>query len=154
MVVDHRNDDHDDDDREPGDREAGDHSTDELLRALADGTRRDIVARALVGEHSVSSLACSYPMSFAAVQKHVAVLHRAGLVHKRSHGREVLVRAEPEALATARLALDRLEAVWRDRVERMDALLAGHDQGEPHDPIAAQDHRGRQAAPKQGKGPR
>lgn len=99
---------------------------DQLFHALADATRRDILRRCLRGEPSVSRLAGSYPVSFAAVQKHVAVLERAGLVTKHRRGREQLVRTDPEAVRRARQALDELEAVWRARVDRMTHLLA-HD---------------------------
>jgi DNA-binding transcriptional ArsR family regulator len=105
---------------------------DRLLHALADATRRDIVRRCLVGEASVSRLAEAYPMSFAAVQKHVAVLERAGLVSKERSGREQLVRAEVDAVRRARDALDQLEATWRGRVDRMSALLTEAD--EPAEP--------------------
>jgi DNA-binding transcriptional ArsR family regulator len=97
---------------------------DQVFHALADATRRDIVALVLQGEHSVSDLARRYPMSFAAVQKHVTVLERAGLVTKRRHGREQRVSGRVETLRHARGLLDRLEAVWRGRVERIDDLLA------------------------------
>jgi DNA-binding transcriptional ArsR family regulator len=96
---------------------------DELFRALADPTRRDILRRCVDGEPSVSRLARSYPMSFAAVQKHVAVLQRAGLVTKERRGREQLVHTDAEAVGRARQALDELEATWRGRVERMSDLL-------------------------------
>jgi DNA-binding transcriptional ArsR family regulator len=95
-----------------------------LFHALADATRRDIVRRTLDEHFSVSSLARGYPMSFAAVQKHVAVLERAGLVTKQRRGREHLVRGNPAALRAAHDALDRLELIWRERVARMDDLLA------------------------------
>jgi DNA-binding transcriptional ArsR family regulator len=97
---------------------------DELFHALADTTRRDILRRSVRGESSVSRLAEAYPMSFAAVQKHVAVLERAGLVSKERRGREQLVRTDPEALRRAMRALEQLEADWRGRVERMSGLLA------------------------------
>ena len=95
-----------------------------LFHALADSTRRDILRRSVAGEQSVSRLATAYPMSFAAVQKHVAVLERAGLVTKERHGREQLVRSDREAVARARRTLDQLEQAWRGRVERMSDLLA------------------------------
>ena len=104
--------------------ELSDDAVDDLFHALADATRRDIVRRSLEGEWSVSQLAEAYPMSFAAVQKHVAVLERAGLVTKARRGREQLVRTDPDAVRRARQALDELEAVWRGRVERMTGLLA------------------------------
>ncbi len=97
---------------------------DRVFQALADATRRDIVRRCVRGETSVSQLAENYPMSFAAVQKHVAVLERAGLVSKQRRGREQLVQTDPEALLQARQALERLEAEWRGRVGRMADLLA------------------------------
>src|ERR687898_2503044 len=96
---------------------------DELFHALADPTRRDILRRCAGGEPSVSRLADAYPMSFAAVQKHVAVLERAGLVTKERRGREQLVRTDAEAVGRARQALDELEATWRGRVERLSDLL-------------------------------
>lgn len=97
---------------------------DQLFRALADRTRRDIVARALAGEEvSVSTLAARYRMSFAAVQKHVAVLERAKLVSKIVVGRERIVRGEPKRLARARAALVQLEALWFDRFNQLDEVL-------------------------------
>lgn len=97
---------------------------DRVFRALADPTRRDIVTRTLRGEHSVSGLARLYPMSFAAVQKHVAVLEAAGLVTKRRHGREKLVVGNVSALRHASRVLDQLEAVWRSRIDRIGEILA------------------------------
>ena len=99
-------------------------NADRMFHALADPTRRDIVRAVLVQEHSVSALARRYPMSFAAVQKHVAVLEEAGLVSKERRGRESLVRGEIERVRAARSALDALEEVWRDRVAQMDQILA------------------------------
>ena len=104
---------------------------DRLLHALADSTRRDIVRRCLAGTASVSRLAEEYPMSFAAVQKHVAVLERAGLVIKERSGREQLVRTDVEAVRRARAAIDQLEATWRGRVDRMTDLLAEASPTEP-----------------------
>jgi DNA-binding transcriptional ArsR family regulator len=94
-----------------------------MFHALADATRRDIVARVINRESSVSALARGYPMSFAAVQKHVAVLERAGLVVKRRHGREQLVTTDIRSLRTARRLLDQFETVWRSRIERFDDVL-------------------------------
>jgi DNA-binding transcriptional ArsR family regulator len=104
--------------------ELTDEAVDHLFHALADATRRDILRRCVLGEPSVSRLADAYPMSFAAVQKHVAVLERAGLVTKERHGREQLVRTDPDAVGGARQALDRLEMAWRGRVHRMSDVLA------------------------------
>src|SRR3954451_1547215 len=99
-------------------------SVDEVFRALADSTRRDILRRCAADEPSVSRLADVYPMSFAAVQKHVAVLERAGLVVKERRGREQLVRTDHAAVGRARRVLDELEMAWRGRVDRMVDLLA------------------------------
>jgi DNA-binding transcriptional ArsR family regulator len=104
--------------------EVPDQEVDRLFHALADTTRRDILHRCIAGEPSVSRLAELYPMSFAAVQKHVAVLERAGLVTKERRGREQRVRTDGDALRGARQVLDELETAWRGRVERMAALLA------------------------------
>jgi DNA-binding transcriptional ArsR family regulator len=101
-----------------------DEAVDRLFHALADATRRDIVRRSARGELSVSGLAAAYPMSFAAVQKHVAVLERAGLVTKERRGREQLVRTDPNVFDRARRALEQLETEWRGRVDRMAELLA------------------------------
>ena len=101
-----------------------DEELDGLFHALADATRRDIVHRCIRAEPSVSRLADLYPMSFAAVQKHVAVLERAGLVTKERHGREQLVRTDPDAIGRARRVLGELETAWRGRVDRMADLLA------------------------------
>jgi DNA-binding transcriptional ArsR family regulator len=105
-------------------REFDDEAVDEVFHALADATRRDILRRSVGGELSVSRLAGAYPMSFAAVQKHVAVLERAGLVTKERRGREQLVRTDPDAVSRARQALAQLETAWRQRVDRMSDLLA------------------------------
>ena len=95
-----------------------------VFRALADVTRRDILRRTLLGAVSVSALAADYDMSFAAVQKHVAVLEDAGLVAKRAAGRERLVRADAEQLARARACLEELELIWRHRLSALDDVLA------------------------------
>ncbi len=98
-------------------------AADLLFGALADPTRRDIFRRAHEGRLSVSALAREYPISLAAVQKHVAVLERAELVSKHRVGRESIVSAETDALKRAHAALDRLETVWRGRVSRMEQIL-------------------------------
>jgi DNA-binding transcriptional ArsR family regulator len=102
---------------------------DRVFHALADVTRRDIVVRTLEGEHSVSALARRYPMSFAAVQKHVAVLEEAGLVTKQRKGREQLVRGNVDTVRRASQLLDALEAAWRGRVDRMSEILADPNGG-------------------------
>lgn len=105
-------------------QELDDAAVDRIFRALADVTRRDILRRTLAGDASVSELAAAYRMSFAAVQKHVAVLEGAGLVTKQPQGRERIVRGNPETVRRAQALLDRYEGIWRSRIERLDALLA------------------------------
>lgn len=97
---------------------------DRLFHALSDTTRRDILVRSLQGENSVSTLASFYPMSFAAVQKHVAVLEKAELVTKQRRGREQLVRGEVIAIHYAFELLQQFEAVWRSRLDRFSEILA------------------------------
>ena len=98
--------------------------TDALFHALADRTRRDIMRRVLAGEHSVSTLASNYDMSFAAVQKHVAVLEKAGLLTKRRSGREQLASGDVAAVRSVGDLLSELEQVWRGRISRIDKLIA------------------------------
>ena len=105
-------------------REFSDVEIDRIFQALAASTRRDILRRTLVAEQSVSELAAEYDMSFAAVQKHVAVLEAAELVIKRATGRERLVSANPEMIARARALLAQYEELWRARIARLEDLLA------------------------------
>ena len=100
---------------------------DRIFAALSDATRRDIVFRAIDGQEGVAELAEHYPMSFAAVQKHVAVLEGAGLVTKHPNGRERIVRGNPDAIRRAQALLDRYEQIWRSRIDRLDALLDEDD---------------------------
>ena len=100
-----------------------DAEVDRLFHALADRTRRDIVRRVLVAEHSVSALARLYPLSVTAVQKHVAVLEEARLVTKRRHGREQRVAGQPDALRRAQQLLLAYEQLWRERFDRMADVL-------------------------------
>jgi DNA-binding transcriptional ArsR family regulator len=97
---------------------------DALFHALADRTRRDIMRRVLAGEYSVSVLAAKYDMSFAAVQKHVAVLEKAGLLTKRRNGREQLASGDVMAVRSVASMLTELEQVWRGRIARIDELIA------------------------------
>ena len=97
---------------------------DRIFGALADATRRDIVRRAIDGGEGVAQLAGHYPMSFAAVQKHVAILERAGLVSKHRIGRRKVVRTNLAGLMVGRRLLDRYEELWRDRVDRMTQLIS------------------------------
>jgi DNA-binding transcriptional ArsR family regulator len=96
---------------------------DRVFSALADATRRDIVLRAMAGDEGVAELAGHYPMSFAAVQKHVAILERAGLVTKQRIGRRKVVRTKVDGLRVAQDLLDRYQELWRGRIDRMTDLI-------------------------------
>jgi DNA-binding transcriptional ArsR family regulator len=109
-------------------------ATDRLFHALADATRRNIVTQTMERDRSVSALARLYPMSFAAVQKHVAVLADAGLVSKHRRGREQLVRGEVGRMRDVHRLLDELEAAWRDRLARFGAVLADDAADESESP--------------------
>ncbi|MDQ6683218.1 MAG: transcriptional regulator [Chloroflexota bacterium] len=98
-----------------------------MFGALSDATRRDIVRRAIDGHEGVAEIAGHYPMSFAAVQKHVAILERAGLVTKRRIGRRKVVQTNPAGILAARRLLDRYEELWRGRIARMTDLITETD---------------------------
>ena len=100
---------------------------DRIFHALADATRRDIVRTVLQGERSVSALARDYPISLAAVQKHVAVLERAELVTKERRGREQLVHPNLQTVRRAAEVLEQIEAIWRDRLQRFENVLGEPD---------------------------
>ena len=104
-----------------------DPSTDRIFHALADVTRRDILARTILREQSVSALARHYEMSFAAVQKHVAVLERATLVTKRRRGREQIVQGNASTLRTAVALLEAYEQLWIERATQIADLLGGEE---------------------------
>jgi len=96
---------------------------DRVFGALADATRRDIVRRAIAGEEGVAEIAQHYPMSFAAVQKHIAILERAGLISKQRHGRRKVVRTRREGLRIAQHLIDQYHELWRGRFDRMRELI-------------------------------
>jgi DNA-binding transcriptional ArsR family regulator len=103
---------------------------DRIFGALADHTRRDIVRRSINAEEGIVELASHYPMSFAAVQKHVAVLERAGLVKKERVGRRKVVRTNVEALRITRRLLDQYEELWRARIDRMTELISDPEESD------------------------
>jgi DNA-binding transcriptional ArsR family regulator len=113
--------------------DAADVDVDLVFHALADATRRDIIARTLVQEQSVSTLAERYAMSFAAVQKHVAVLERATLVTKERRGREQIVSGNPASLRVASHLIRQYEQMWSDRAGRISGLLAAMDESPEED---------------------
>jgi DNA-binding transcriptional ArsR family regulator len=127
------------------------HDLDHLFGALADATRRDILARVMDADASVSELAARYAMSFAAVQKHVAVLERARLVTKHKHGREQRVAGNPDVVRRANHLLAQFEERWLARVARLDDLLAASPQGDPH--AGRRDSQGHASAHDEGRRP-
>lgn len=102
---------------------------DRVFQALADGTRRDILVRAIEREQSVSALARRYEMSLTAVQKHVAVLERAALVNKQRSGREQHVAANPETLRKAAMLLAAFEQLWIKRAMKIAEILGEEGAG-------------------------
>jgi len=104
---------------------------DRMFGALADHTRRDIVRRAIDADEGIVELASHYPMSFAAVQKHIAILERAGLVTKERIGRRKVVRTNLDRLRIVRRLLDQYEELWRGRIDRMANLIADSNTPDP-----------------------
>ena len=102
---------------------------DRLFGALANSTRRDIVRRTMKDDYSVSQLARCYTTSFAAIQKHVSILEAAGLVSKRSSGREQIVTGDINTIEDVHALLGQFEAIWRERRGRFDQVLNDSDQG-------------------------
>jgi DNA-binding transcriptional ArsR family regulator len=111
-------------------RDGNDDEMDRIFHALADATRRDIVVRVVQREQSVSALAETYAMSFAAVQKHVAVLERASLVVKHRRGREQIVHGNLDAVRKATRLLDNYEQLWRYRAQRISDILSENHETE------------------------
>ena len=111
-------------------RAAKERHADLIFRALADRTRRDVMRRAMSGTLSVSALARLYPMSTTAVQKHVAVLEEAGLVHLTRRGRQLLVQTEIDTVARAQVLLAEFERLWRGRLDRIGDMLARPEEGD------------------------
>ena len=96
-----------------------------MFRALADATRRDIIRRTLFADVSVTQLAYAYDMSFAAVQKHVAILEGANFVTKESRGRERMVRGNADRIRQAQRLLDHFEEIWRSRIDPLTLTIVG-----------------------------
>lgn len=104
---------------------------DGVYAAIADPTRRAMLAVLAGGEVKVGSLASRFPMSFNGVSKHVKVLERAGLVSRRVHGREHWLRLKPAPLREAARWLAHYRGFWDTRLDALERLLvqrARHDQ--------------------------
>ena len=98
-------------------------SLDHVVHALADPTRRAILDRLREGEASVGRLSEPFPLSFAAVSKHLGVLERAGLVTREARGRVRMCRMNPAALNDACAWLEVHERFWSERLDALDRLV-------------------------------
>jgi DNA-binding transcriptional ArsR family regulator len=96
---------------------------DSTFAALADPTRRAILARLAAGEASVGELAAPFAMSQPAVSKHLRVLERAGLISRGREAQRRPCRLEAPALRIATNWLDGLRRHWEESYQRLDALL-------------------------------
>jgi DNA-binding transcriptional ArsR family regulator len=103
--------------------DTGDAALDATFAALADPTRRAILARLVDGDATVTDLAAPFRMSQPAVSKHLKVLERAGLVSRGRDAQRRPVRLEPRPLAAASSWLDGYRAFWEARYRALDALL-------------------------------
>ena len=106
---------------------------DATFHALADPTRRGMLASLALGEKSISELAEPYQMSFAGASKHVKVLEEAGLIARRKQGRTHLISIEAKPLEEAERWLRQWEKFWSSRLDRLEALLEADKKKEnPH----------------------
>jgi len=107
-----------------------DDRLDVMFAALADRTRRGIVARLSEGEATVKELAAPYAMSLQAVSQHIGVLERSGLVSRSRHRQTRPCRLEPEALEAAVSWLEESRRTWAERMDRLEAHLTRMQDGE------------------------
>ncbi len=96
---------------------------DTTFTALADPTRRGMLADLMLGEKSIGELAAPYRMSFAGASKHIGVLARAGLIERRKVGRQYLCRVQPERLKEASDWLGQWERFWNTRLDALERAL-------------------------------
>lgn len=104
---------------------------DRTYAALANETRRAIVARLVAGEARVTDLAQPFATSLAAVSKHITVLERAGLVRRRVDGRTHWLSLDPRPLGEAEAWIERTRRFWSGRLDALEALLQTEQNGEP-----------------------
>ncbi|HET7092914.1 MAG TPA: metalloregulator ArsR/SmtB family transcription factor [Thermomicrobiales bacterium] len=105
-----------------------------VFGALADPTRRAILARLAGGDANVAELAAPFPMSQPAISQHLKVLERAGLISRRRHGTARLSHLEAEPLRDASAWLAGYQAYWDESYERLDALLGALQDERPEGP--------------------
>lgn len=94
-----------------------------LFLALADATRRSILALVAEAQLSIGMIAQHFDLTFAAISKHIQVLERANLIRKERRGKEQMVLIVPASLTVAREHIARYEQMWEERFLRLDALL-------------------------------
>jgi DNA-binding transcriptional ArsR family regulator len=99
------------------------NNLDHIFTALADPTRRAVLARLGQGEAPVKTLAAPHDMALPSFLKHIDMLERAGLVRSRKQGRLRICTLHPEALAAAETWLDQQRGVWEGRLDRIEAFL-------------------------------
>lgn len=100
---------------------------DNMFIALADETRRSILARLSSGEARVTEVAVPFDISLNSVSKHIRILERAGLITRRRSGREHILRLEPQPLAEASEWLQSRERAWLGRLQRLQDVLDEED---------------------------
>jgi DNA-binding transcriptional ArsR family regulator len=96
---------------------------DETFVALADPTRRAILARLAEGEARVTDVAAPFPISLNSVSKHIRMLERADLVRRRKQGREYILALNVEPVVRAAKWLDEQQALWTWRLNKLDDIL-------------------------------
>ena len=109
-----------------------------VFAALADPTRRDIVARLSVGDATVSAIAAPYEVSLQAISKQLKVLEEAGLVTRSREAQRRPVHLEAQVFDLMTKWIERYQGRAEERFARLDAVLAGLD--EHGDPLPQQDH--------------
>ncbi len=102
---------------------------DSLFRALADPTRRQMIAQLSKGERTVGDLAAPLAMTLAGASKHVGVLEQAGLLTREKQGRERVCRLRPDTLLAARNWVQQYSAFWTERLDALDEALRENDDG-------------------------
>ena len=107
-----------------------DERLDAMFAALADRTRRDIVARLSAGEATVKELAAPYSMSLQAVSQHIGVLERCGLVSRSRHRQTRPCRLEPQVLEAAVSWIEESRRAWAERMDRLETHLAHLEEGQ------------------------
>lgn len=96
---------------------------DNIFQALADETRRDILRRVSEASLSISDLAQSYQMSFAAIAKHIIKFERAKLVTKKREGKQQIISAVPKTVEVAATHLELYEKLWQRRFDKLELVL-------------------------------